>query len=306
MSITKIARSALEFFGLRQAPQTLASLRQYYFGDQHKQKRIDTLLTNPATKNNKAIAQKLEELGTTVGFENDEILITEGEPDDDVYWLLWGKVEIWLKGKWIATRESPISVGEKAAANVGSKRSATVKANGPVVALKVSGSDFRILMNDHSGLRDGVADDINARHNQLLERFVTSNESIPDENPRGYTLATLIMGVGVGLLAAFYSSESLKLPLAVAIPMGLVLGALTFTLFSLRHPRYRWARMSSFWLSIGAIGFFSRQFNFGVTGKLGNTAFSIEKLVLSDSTLWAWTLIMGILLVIAFNSSNKV
>jgi len=97
-----------------------------------------------------------------------EVVITQGNADDDIYFIISGSLTIKVNGREIAIRAAGTHVGEMATIDTTARRSATAIAREAAVLARVSQSDFSKLAQHHPDLWRRVAVDI---ANRLRERI---------------------------------------------------------------------------------------------------------------------------------------
>lgn len=99
---------------------------------------IEALLAQVVVQGDREVATALAESGEVVEFTAGQVLIEENATDRDMYFLLFGKVGLSVKGKYLYPREKNVTVGEASAVNPLITRAATITAMESTVALKVS------------------------------------------------------------------------------------------------------------------------------------------------------------------------
>lgn len=99
---------------------------------------VEALLAQVIIQGDREVAAALAKAGEVVEFPAGEVLIHENGTDRDMYFLLFGKVGVSVRGKYLYPREKNLTVGEMSAVNASITRSATITAMEPTVALKVS------------------------------------------------------------------------------------------------------------------------------------------------------------------------
>ncbi len=105
---------------------------------QNKTVLTEALLAQAIVQGDREVAAALAGAGQVVEFAAGEVLIHEDATDRDMYFLLFGKVGVSVKGKYLYPREKNVAVGEMSAVNPAITRSATITAIETTVALKVS------------------------------------------------------------------------------------------------------------------------------------------------------------------------
>ncbi|MCC7389413.1 MAG: nucleotide-binding protein [Phycisphaerales bacterium] len=98
---------------------------------------IEVLLAQPIVRNCQEIAGSLAAGGELVPFADGQRLMEQGGGDQVLFCLLTGAVDVLVSGQHVATRSKGTVVGEMAAMDPASPRSATVVAKGETVTLRV-------------------------------------------------------------------------------------------------------------------------------------------------------------------------
>lgn len=105
---------------------------------QNKTILTEALLAQAVVQGDREVAAALADAGKVVEFEAGEVLIHEDATDRDMYFLLFGKVGVSVKGKYLYPRERNVTVGEMSAVSQAITRSATITAMEATITLKVS------------------------------------------------------------------------------------------------------------------------------------------------------------------------
>lgn len=111
-------------------------------GSDGKRRLIEVLLNSDLVKNDSDLAERLSDIGQLVPFGSGDILMVQGDSDNDIYFILSGDVDVSINGRHVAVRKTGDAVGEMAIVNPSERRSATLTAIDDVVALKVTEVDF--------------------------------------------------------------------------------------------------------------------------------------------------------------------
>lgn len=103
------------------------------------QRRLkDLLLEQKMVRGSESLATELTSLVEIREMKTHDVLIEEGADDTDMYFILDGTFDVFIRGKRIAQRTSGTQVGEMAAAQPGQLRSASVIAASDAVVAKLS------------------------------------------------------------------------------------------------------------------------------------------------------------------------
>ena len=90
--------------------------------------RVDSLIQQKIVSGNLALAEELARTITLIPFDAGQVVIQQGGDDNDIYFILVGKLEVVINGRRVGARGPSDCVGEMAAVEPTQKRSATVTA----------------------------------------------------------------------------------------------------------------------------------------------------------------------------------
>jgi predicted nucleotide-binding protein len=148
-----------------------------FVGTEARRRLIDALLNCQLIKHDKELAGKLAETGEVVEFKKDDVIMSEGEDDNDIYFILAGEVEVSIKKNIVAVRKAGDVVGEMAIVNPSEPRSATLKALGSgAVALKVTEPEFTRIADEYPHIWKSIANVATDRLRQRSKFITTPNE----------------------------------------------------------------------------------------------------------------------------------
>lgn len=141
-----------------------------------KSRLIEELQRQELTGGDPTVAQAIADAGELVEYSLGDRVITEGASDNDVYFLLAGRVAIVIKGQQRAHRDAGKTVGEMAAIAPSQPRSASVVAEGTVVALKLTNDQFFEVAERHPKLWKPLAGELSRRLYQRNDDFKQPND----------------------------------------------------------------------------------------------------------------------------------
>ena len=124
----------------------------------------------------RTLAERLAQVGTLVEFVQGQDLIVQDGADNDLYFLVAGEVAVLVKGAEVATRKAGETVGEMAAIEPTLPRSATVRALGTTVALKVPNGAFLEIADAHPKMYQPLARDLARRLSQRNDTIAEPNQ----------------------------------------------------------------------------------------------------------------------------------
>ena len=146
-------------------------------GEDGKQLLRQAILDQECIGNNDAIADALLDKVDLVALKPDDVLIHQGGQDNDIYFILAGRVSIQINGRELAIRQHRQHVGEMTLIDPATTRSATVVALEETVVAKVACGPFVEIADSHPILWRRLAMELS---NRLRER----SKHVPQRNPR--------------------------------------------------------------------------------------------------------------------------
>lgn len=105
-------------------------------------------------------------------------IIEQNHADNDVYFILFGEVSVFINGQEIARRQAGQHVGEMAVIDPAAGRSATVIARGEAVFAVVSEVDFTAIATKYANLWRRIAAELGNRLRQR-SRFIRQRNATP-------------------------------------------------------------------------------------------------------------------------------
>lgn len=168
-------------------------------GAENRDRLISALRQQTIIHDNENLAIELAEQAEILQCEPEEYLITQGGADNDIYFILAGRVSIVVNGREVAIRESGEHIGEMALIDPSAKRSATAVAIEQTVVAKISETAFRPLADECPRVWQLIA-------TELAKRLQQRNRLVTSKNPRP---------------VLFIGSSKESLPIAEAIKSNL-------------------------------------------------------------------------------------
>ena len=124
-----------------------------------------------------ALARRISRAGVLAHYAPDEILLRQGDPDNQLLMILSGQVSVQINGREVARRDAGQHVGEMALVDTLATRSATVVATRPTSALHLSEQTFSALARTNPELWRRVAAEIAARLRERSSAIRHPNDS---------------------------------------------------------------------------------------------------------------------------------
>lgn len=113
------------------------SLVDRFSGPAGRARRVDALLSATLVQGDRAMAEVIADASEPVGLEQGKSLIVEKGDDTDLYFILAGKVGVFVTGVQVNERGPGDHVGEIAALDPTQRRAATVTGQAPGVVLRL-------------------------------------------------------------------------------------------------------------------------------------------------------------------------
>ena len=207
------------------------------------EKHRKIICRNDLVANDEELATAIVSRSKLVRFPKDHVLVTQGDDTDDVYFILFGSVSVYINSNFIDTKEATETVGEMAAMKPGSARSADVIVNTQNLEARViSAHDFRNLMSKNVGFRERLSDMVDSMNRKNIRLLGEGKSSFGST----WTWTSIMFGVVIGVLCGLWFGFGGS-PIWVAILWALGAGALG-TLVAIRmNPDFIYRNM--FWLS---------------------------------------------------------
>jgi CRP-like cAMP-binding protein len=124
------------------------------------------------------IAEKVAARCTLAEFGTNDVLIRQDDTDTDVFIVLSGMFRVFVNGREIGERGPGQHLGEMAAIDLISRRTATVIASRPSLVAKMSGPDFLALADEHPVVWRAVAVEL-CRRLDARKKFHRTANDIP-------------------------------------------------------------------------------------------------------------------------------
>ncbi len=118
-------------------------MKDKFKGPDGERRLVEAVCAQPMIEYNTDLAKAFIANGTLVEFANKENLTTQGLFENHVFFVLAGEVNILVNSQLVGTRKGGESIGEMFLVSPLAARTATVTANGPVLCLRVTYTDFQ-------------------------------------------------------------------------------------------------------------------------------------------------------------------
>ena len=124
-----------------------------FYGKEGRNRLVSALRKQIIIHDNETLSIELADQAELLQFEPEERLIVQDSVDDDIYFILAGRLAIVVNGREIAIRDSGQHVGEMTLIDPSARRSASVVAIEQTVVAKISEASFRVLADKYPRVR---------------------------------------------------------------------------------------------------------------------------------------------------------
>ena len=148
-----------------------------FSGESGRARLMSALRVQIILHDNETLCAELADQIELVQLECGESVISQGGIDDEIYFILAGRLSIVVNGREVAIRKSREHVGEMTLIDSSARRSATVVAIEQSVVAKITEAAFRILADKHPRVWHLITA-------ELCERLRQRNRFVSPTNPR--------------------------------------------------------------------------------------------------------------------------
>lgn len=170
-----------------------------FSGETGRSRLIWALRHQTILHDNENLSNEIADQAKLLQFESGEELIIQDDADNDIYFILAGRLSIVVNGREVAIRNSGQHVGEMVLIDPSARRSASVIAIEQTVVVKISETYFRSLAEKYPRIWQLIAV-------ELADRLRQRNRLVAATNPRP---------------VVFIGSSKESLPIAEAIKSNL-------------------------------------------------------------------------------------
>jgi predicted nucleotide-binding protein len=141
----------------------MGQLRERFSGEANRSRLFEAVAGNKSVAHDSELARKFIDAGELVEVATDEILIKQGDWDDDVYLVLAGEFDVIVNGRATRVRGAGEVLGELSAIEPGRARIATLRAKTECLVLKLTRNDLETIAGENAAFWRRVANSNGAR-----------------------------------------------------------------------------------------------------------------------------------------------
>jgi len=133
------------------------SMKARFEGTSGRALLIDALKSQRLIENDDALAAALADTGELIEISTGTQFISQGEADNDAYFLIDGEASILVNGRHVGVRTAREAVGEMALIDPAARRSASVIASKAITALRITNPQFQEISKTNSRIWRALA-----------------------------------------------------------------------------------------------------------------------------------------------------
>jgi CRP/FNR family transcriptional regulator, cyclic AMP receptor protein len=108
-----------------------------FSGDENRGRLLEAVLHQDLVANDPDLAEKIVSAGQLQELAGGEVIIKQGDWDDDIFLILAGEMQVMINGRPQAVREANTHVGELTGTSPARPRTATISAIGEALVLRI-------------------------------------------------------------------------------------------------------------------------------------------------------------------------
>lgn len=148
----------------------MGALLDRFSGDENKGRLLEAVSHQDLVANDPALAEKIIRAGELQELADGDVIIKQGDWDDDVFLILAGQMQVTINGRPQAVREANTHVGELTGTSPARARTATISAKGEALVLRI---------------KRAALDEITGQDPAFLKRMLNVVTERLDERNRG-------------------------------------------------------------------------------------------------------------------------
>jgi CRP/FNR family cyclic AMP-dependent transcriptional regulator len=149
-----------------------------FSGRKGKRRLLEAIKSQTLISGNVELANEVINSGVVKEYQSGDILMKQGAPENDIFLVVTGEVSVQVNRREVAKRTAGTHVGEMALVDPLAKRSATVVAIEPTIALRIPEHRFSMMAAKHTDLWRRVAVEI-AKRLRERTRFLPEPHNEP-------------------------------------------------------------------------------------------------------------------------------
>jgi CRP/FNR family transcriptional regulator, cyclic AMP receptor protein len=115
----------------------MCALFDRFSGDENRGRLLEAVLHQDLVANDPDLAEKIVSAGQLQELAGGEVIIKQGDWDDDIFLILAGEMQVMINGRPQAVREANTHVGELTGTSPARPRTATISAIGEALVLRI-------------------------------------------------------------------------------------------------------------------------------------------------------------------------
>ncbi len=154
----------------------MGALLDRFSGDENKGRLIEAVCGQDLVANDKDLAEQIVTAGVLQEIAAGDVIIKQGDWDDDLFLILAGKMQITINGRPQAVREAGTHVGELTGTSPARPRTATVSAIGEALVLRLKRTALDEITRDSPAYLKRMLDVVAGRLDERNKGIGQSND----------------------------------------------------------------------------------------------------------------------------------
>lgn len=156
----------------------MGALLNRFNGPENSDRLFEAVSSQAVVANDATLAERIVAAGTLQELTPGEVIITQGDWDDDLFFILAGQLQITINGRPQAIREAGTHVGELTGTAPARARTATVSAVDEALVLRLKNADIKAIAEDDSAVLKRMLDVLASRLDER-NRAIGKTNDIP-------------------------------------------------------------------------------------------------------------------------------
>lgn len=161
---------------MKKGNAVVAGLKSRFEGAGNRARLVAAIAKQQLVAGDEDLASALADKGTLQEVAEGEVLISQGEFDDDLYFILAGALQVSINGRKVVVREPGTHVGEQAGVDPSRPRSATVTACEVSLVLRLRTADLEVVTANNVAFWRRVSTVIQERLEERNRKIGRTNE----------------------------------------------------------------------------------------------------------------------------------
>ncbi|MBX9647944.1 MAG: nucleotide-binding protein [Xanthobacteraceae bacterium] len=154
----------------------MGGLLNRFSGPENRERLLEAVRLQTMIANDEELAERIVAAGRLQELTPGEVIISQGDWDDDVFFILAGRLRIAINGRPQAFREAGTHVGELTGTSPARARTATVSSEDESLVLRIRNADIRAIADDNPAVLRRMLDVVASRLDERNRAIGKTND----------------------------------------------------------------------------------------------------------------------------------